>query len=74
MDGYAGYNRLAGPERPDGSVRLAFCWAHARRKLREVFDSGKSDIAAEGLRRIAEFYAIEAGIRGCSSRMATVSD
>ena len=61
VDGYAGYNRLAGPE---GLVRLAFCWAHARRKLREVFDSDKSEIAAEGLRRIAEFYAIEADIRG----------
>ena len=61
VDGYAGYNRLTGPR---GRIRLAFCWAHARRKLREVFDSDKSEIAAEGLRRIAEFYAIEADIRG----------
>ena len=64
VDGYAGYNQLAGPMRPDGAVRLAFCWAHARRKLREVFDADKSEIAAEGLRRIAGFYAIEADIRG----------
>ena len=61
VDGYAGYIRLTGLR---GRIRLAFCWAHARRKLREVFDSGKSDIAAEGLRRIAEFHAIEADIRG----------
>ena len=41
-------------------------WAHARRKLREVFDTTGSKVAAEGLRRIAEFYAIEADIRGAS--------
>ena len=37
-----------------------------RRKLRDVFDSTGSKVAAEGLRRIAEFYAIEADIRGAS--------
>ncbi len=45
---------------------MAHCWAHARRKLKEVFDRDGSDIAAEGLRRIAEFYAVEADIRGVS--------
>ncbi|MBM7331272.1 transposase [Agrobacterium sp. S2] len=40
--------------------------AHARRKLKEIFDRDGSEIAAEGLRRIAEFYAIEADIRGIS--------
>ena len=39
-------------------------WAHARRKLHEIFDRDGSEIAAEGLRRIAEFYEIEAEIRG----------
>ena len=63
VDGYAGYNRLAGPK---GQVRLAYCWSHARRRLRESFDSTKSEIAAEGLRRIAELYAIEAEIRGAA--------
>lgn len=47
-------------------MREAHCWAHARRKLKEVFDRDDSEIAAEGLRRIAEFYAIEADIRGIS--------
>ena len=42
-------------------------WSHARRKVHDVFDSDRSGIAAEGLRRIAEFYAIEAGIRGASA-------
>lgn len=39
---------------------------HARRKLKEVFDRDGSEIAADGLRRIAEFYAVEADIRGVS--------
>lgn len=63
VDGYAGYTRLV---RTRKGVRLAHCWFHARRKLREVFDTTGSKAAAEGLRRIAEFYAIEADIRGAS--------
>jgi len=67
VDGYQGYNRLTKPSRKGGSpIRMAHCWAHARRKLKEVFDRDGSEIAAEGLRRIAEFYAIEADIRGIS--------
>ncbi len=45
---------------------MAHCWANARRKLKEVFDRDGSEIAAEGLCRIAEVYAVEADIRGCS--------
>ena len=68
LDGYTGYNRLTRASRKGGDpVRVAHCWAHARRKLKEVFDRDGSEIAAEGLRRIAEFYAVEADIRGCSS-------
>jgi transposase len=67
LDGYTGYNRLTQPSRKGGApIRVAHCWAHARRKLKEVFDRDGSAIAAEGLRRIAEFYAIEADIRGIS--------
>jgi len=67
LDGYTGYNRLTRPSRKGGDpIRVAHCWAHARRKLKEVFDRDGSEIAAEGLRRIAEFYAVEADIRGCS--------
>ena len=49
---------------------MAHCWAHARRKLKEVFDRDgvvlgtPPTIAAEGLRRIAEIYKVEADIRG----------
>jgi len=65
IDGYAGYNRLTRPTRKGGDpITVAHCWAHARRKLREIFDRDGSEIAAEGLKRIAELYAIEAEIRG----------
>ena len=61
VDGYAGYNRLTGRGRKGGApLQLGYCWAHSRRKLREIYDSSGSEIAAEGLRRIAELYAIEA--------------
>ena len=54
------------PGRKGGApLRLAYCWAHCRRRLREIYDSSGSEIAAEGLRRIAELYAIETEIRGC---------
>ena len=68
IDGYAGYNRLTRSDRKGGDpIIVAHCWAHARRKLREIFDRGGSEIAAEGLRRLAEFYEIEADIRGVSA-------
>jgi transposase len=65
LDGYAGYSRLTRPSRKGGDpIRVAHCWAHARRKLKEVFDRDGSEIASEGLRRVAEIYAVEAEIRG----------
>ena len=63
VDGYAGFKRLAG-ERADGSVRLAFCWAHMRRPFYEFFTATQSPLAGEVLARIRELYAIEAEIRG----------
>lgn len=65
VDGYAGYDALARTKRIGGKpLQLAYCWAHARRKLHEIHKKDASPIAAEGLRRIAELYAIEAEIRG----------
>lgn len=65
LDGYTGYNRLTRPSRTGGApIIVAHCWAHARRKLKEIFDRDSSEIADEGLRRIAELYRIEAEIRG----------
>jgi transposase len=67
IDGYTGYNRLTKPSRKGGEpITVAYCWAHARRKLKEVFDRDGSEIAAEGLRQLAEIYAIEKEIRGAS--------
>jgi hypothetical protein len=40
--------------------------AHARRELFKVYDSTRSPIAEEALRRIGELYAIEAAINGQS--------
>jgi hypothetical protein len=62
VDGYGGYAALA---RPRNDVRLAFCWAHVRRKFYELAD--KSPVAAEILRRIALLYAIENDVRGLSA-------
>ncbi len=68
LDGYTGYDRLTRPSRKGGApIKVAHCWAHARRKLKEVFDRDGSEVASEGLRRIAELYRIEADIRGMGS-------
>ncbi len=64
VDGYAGHNRLARSTRPGGALTLAACWIHARRGLKEVFDSNGSPIAKAGLERIAQLYKIEDRIRG----------
>jgi len=60
-DGYAGFVRLAGA---DSAVKLAFCWAHTRRKFHDIHATAKSPLAEEALRRIAALYAIEADLRG----------
>lgn len=62
-----GYNTLTKPGRNSGPVKLAYCWAHARRKLKEVHDRDGSPIAKEGLKRISKFYKIEEAIRGQSA-------
>ena len=45
-------------------VRLAFCWAHVRRKFFEL--TRDSPVATEALRPIAALYAIENEVRGLS--------
>jgi len=64
VDGYAGYNRLIAPGRVGSNIQLAYCWAHARRKLVDITRAGIAPIAEEGVRLIRELYAIEAEIRG----------
>ena len=62
VDGYAGYNRLL--KRPAQDVTLAYCWAHARRKLHDVTQSGAAPIAQEGLAQIQALYRIEKDVCG----------
>ena len=64
VDGYPGHNRLRREDRPGGALTLAACWTHARRGLKEMFDSNGSPIAKAGLKRIAQLYKIEDKIRG----------
>jgi transposase len=63
VDGYSGFASLV-TGRCDGSIQLAFCWAHCRRPFYEFFVATKSPLAAEALARIAKLYQIEAEIRG----------
>ena len=65
VDGYAGFKALE-RSRNDGSVVLAFCWAHLRRRFFEIHAGTASPIAAEAVLRIGEIYAIEREIRGQS--------
>jgi len=68
VDGYAGYNKLIAPERVGPDIRLAYCWAHARRKLVEITRNGSAPIAEDGIKRIGELYRIEAELRGRDSK------
>src|SRR4051812_1971433 len=63
VDGYGGFKSLL-EGRPPGEVRLAFCWAHCRRRFYEIHRATGSPLAEEALRRIGELYRIEAEIRG----------
>jgi hypothetical protein len=63
VDGYAGFGGLVAGK-TDDAPRLAFCWAHVRRKFYDIHVATPSPLAEEALRRIAALYEIEADIRG----------
>ncbi|ENA1774699.1 IS66 family transposase [Yersinia ruckeri] len=63
-DAYGGYDRLFSAEREGGALIEAACWAHARRKIHDVYISTHTATAEEALKRIGELYAIEEEIRG----------
>src|SRR3954449_2842485 len=63
VDGYGGVKRLL-ENRPPGAIRLAFCWAHCRRRFYEIHQATGSPLAEEALRRIGELYKVEAEVRG----------
>jgi transposase len=66
-DAYAAYRSLADPKRDGGPVSLAHCWSHCRREFFDLAKNAPAPIATEALKRIAEFYQIEAEIRGRSA-------
>jgi hypothetical protein len=58
-DGFSGFNGLY----ESGRIREAGCWAHARRKFYEQFETNRSPVAKEALDRIQALYAIEEAVR-----------
>jgi transposase len=62
-DGYGSYKALA---RRRQDIVLSHCWAHVRRDFIDLSKEGLTPIAAEALKRIAEFYSIDAEMRGRS--------
>ncbi len=61
-DAYAGFERLYDPDRKPGPITPVACWAHARRKLHDVYQADPSSVAAEGLLMIRDLYEVERGI------------
>jgi transposase len=59
VDGYQGFERLT----ENGTIVLAACWAHTRRKFYDVFEATQSPIAKQALERIGKLYEIEATVR-----------
>ncbi len=66
VDGYTGYNRVK-DRRTNKPIELAYCWAHARRKLFELTINNVAPIAEEGIKQIKAFYRIEAQIKGMTA-------
>ena len=61
-DGYQAYNSLQ--KQRGGPIKLAGCWAHARRKFYEAHESGsQSRISAWFINQIKHLYAIESRLR-----------
>lgn len=59
-DGYDGYNRLM--QRSGKKIKLAYCWAHVRRKFNEALE-GTPRIAGWLIKQIQLLYRIEARLR-----------
>ncbi len=65
VDAYGAYTHLATSKRTGGDpLRLAFCWAHGRRKLIKAKPKKGSPIVDEALLRIAALYKVEDAICG----------
>jgi transposase len=67
VDGYGAYKALEKARKRSGSIQLAFCLAHARRKFTDAYKKTKSPISARIIALIAQVYAVEARVRGTSA-------
>jgi transposase len=59
-DGYDAYNRLA--QRSGKKIKLAYCWAHARRKFNDALE-GSSRTAGWMIKQLQLLYRIESRLR-----------
>lgn len=59
-DGYDAYNRLA--QRPGKDIKLAYCWAHVRRKFNDALE-GSPRTAGWMIKQIQLLYRIESRLR-----------
>lgn len=68
VDGYAGFEALFVPSTPQEAARVqeVSCFAHARRKLFDIYEATKSPTVKEAIERIGKLYEIETAIRGQS--------
>jgi len=64
VDDYAGYKGLF--KRLENPVIEVGCWAHARRKFFELYDSTKNTMAKEVIDQIAQLYQIETEAKAMS--------
>ncbi|WP_271184079.1 IS66 family transposase, partial [Novosphingobium resinovorum] len=58
-DAYAGFERLYASDRQPAPITPVACWAHARRKLNDVYKADPNSAAIEGLQLIGELYDVE---------------
>ncbi|WP_206240135.1 IS66 family transposase [Novosphingobium terrae] len=58
-DAYPGFEKLYAPDRQPERIMPVACWAHARRKLHDVYKADQHSAAAQGLDMIRDLYAIE---------------
>lgn len=63
-DGYTGYNALFDDCAGNDRLVSVRCMAHARRKFRDLPDTGRKDLRFRVLDRLKKIYAVEAEIRG----------
>lgn len=63
-DAYPAYNVMTEVTRGNRPWQLVHCWTHVRRRFVKRFESDRSPIAEEMLRRIAALYRVEDSVRG----------